>query len=409
MYFEVQKSPFPIDPGLEIASRERSADLFGADQLLPDPDQVANRLGYSTADWISVLRFLQTDPHVWACCQSRKAGTLSREWEIVEPERNAESRPLEVIERWAGTLDMYRIMSDILDAVFFGMAPIEIVWQTDGNLWLPAGVTGKPPEWFAFGYDGRLRFLSRHDQWQGETLPDHKFLLPCHGAGYFNPYGERVLSRCYWPITWKRAAQKFWAILTEKYGVPWVAGKVPPGTDDDVRDALIAKLQSMVQDAVVVLNDDEAIEFHQPVAAGRSGGGIFEELVRQCDYQISKAILGQTLSTDSGQGGGSYALGRVHGEVRQDLIEGDKRMVEKTMSTLLEWICRLNFPQASPPLFRLHREEDIRKERADRDRILGEALNRTNLSFSRTYFEKTYNLDPSWLEENPHPDKDENR
>ncbi|CAH8721641.1 DUF935 domain-containing protein [Paenibacillus melissococcoides] len=44
---------------------------------------------------------------------------------------------------------------------------------------------------------------------------------------------------------------------------------------------------------------------------------VYESLARYCDEQISKAVLGQTLTSDSG--GGSFAQSKTHNEVRHDL------------------------------------------------------------------------------------------
>jgi len=405
MFFanEIKNLPYKVDITHEFAPRERTVDYMGVEWILPDPDQVAYKLGKSTSEWIPILRFLQSDPHVWACCQSRKSGTLCREWEIVNPEQPGQNqkRANDAIRAWADTVDMYRIMSDILDAIFFGMAPTEVIWKEDGGLWLPDTVEGKPTEWFAFSPKNELRFLSRDHQLEGEPVPDNKILLPAHGASYYNPYGERVLSRCYWPITWKRAAQKFWAILTEKYGIPWVYGRVPKAADNDVRAALVEKLQAMVQDGVAVVNDDESIDFGRPGGV-QLNATIFSALVAEQDSQISKAILGQTLTTDSGQdGSGSYALGKVHSDVRADLLEGDERLVQNTMDTLIGWIVTLNFPGAKPPFFRLHRDEDIQAERATRDKVLTEIM--SGHRFTKEYFEQQYNILPDWLEEAPQP------
>ena len=384
----------------EIAVRERALDWTGFDSLLPDPDAVAEKKGYDTASWLPVLRFLLTDPHVWACYQSRKSGTLSREWEIRPAGNGNRARDLAALEQireWMGSIEVDGVISDALEAPFFGLAPLEIVWRR-GDRWFPEKITGRPPEWFAFGPGGDLRFLSRDRQFQGETLPPKKFLAARHGASYRNPYGERLLSRCFWPVTFKRASLKFWSIFTEKYGMPWITGKVPRGTDDEERAEVLAMLQDMVQDAVAVINDDEAIEILEQ-GGKTASADIYERLARHADYQISKAVLGQTLTTETGDGGGgSYALGQVHSEVRADLLEQDQRMVATVFNTLFRWICELNFPEVAPPVFGFHEKENVRLERAERDLKLTQAMKESHLGLTRQYWETNYNLDPNWIE-----------
>ena len=56
---------------------------------------------------------------------------------------------------------------------------------------------------------------------------------------------------------------------------------------------------------------------------------IYERLARYCDEQISKAVLGQTLTSDSG--GGSYAQSKTHNDVRHDLTVADAKALAVTI------------------------------------------------------------------------------
>ena len=60
-----------------------------------------------------------------------------------------------------------------------------------------------------------------------------------------------------------------------------------------------------------------------------SSTDLYERLARYCDEQISKAVLGQTLTSDSG--GGSYAQSKTHNEVRHDLTVADCKALASTL------------------------------------------------------------------------------
>jgi SPP1 gp7 family putative phage head morphogenesis protein len=369
----------------EIAPRSRSFDWMGIMGLLPDPDPVLAKLGLD----ITVYRQLLSDAHVWSCVQSRKSGTLSCEYEIREPAKGGvrtSKKAHQMIEDMMDQLDVYQIITDMLEAPFFGMSPIEVIWQA-GSAWLPERIVGKPPEWFAFDADNRLRFLSIDNMVDGEELPPYKFLLPRHHATYQNPYGERVLSRCFWPVTFKRGGFKFWAIFTEKYGMPWIIGKVPRQTNDTERGLLLTRLVNMVQDAVAVINNDESVEITE--AAGKTASAdIYEKLISVSNREISKAILGQTLTTELDKGG-SFAATKEHMEVRADLVDQDKRMVSAAFNRLFSWVTELNFSGAVPPVFAFYEEEDIQKDRSDRDT----QLTSQGVRFKPKYYQRTYNLE----------------
>jgi SPP1 gp7 family putative phage head morphogenesis protein len=77
--------------------------------------------------------------------------------------------------------------------------------------------------------------------------------------------------------------------------------------------------------------------------AGSIGGG-FEILCDKCDQQISKAILGQTLTTQEGQKSGSYALGKVHADVRSDILIADGKWTDTIFNwQLIPWLASYNF------------------------------------------------------------------
>ena len=62
----------------EIVTRKRALNFYSLVNILPDPDIVLKKQGKD----IRVYKELLCDAHVFACCQSRKAGVLSLEWEI---------------------------------------------------------------------------------------------------------------------------------------------------------------------------------------------------------------------------------------------------------------------------------------------------------------------------------------
>ena len=213
-----------------------------------------------------------------------------------------------------------------------------------------------------------------------------KFLCPQSNPSYENPYGERTLSRVFWPVTFKKGGLKFWVIFTEKYGIPHLIGKHPRGASEEETDRLAGLLEQMVQDAIAVIPDDSSVEIQE--ANKSSSAEIFEKLMDKMNAEISKAILGQTLTTEVGSTG-SYAASNTHFAVRQDIIDADKKMVEKTINKLIQWIYEINFSNKDVPVFEMFEVEDIDLGLAQRDKILSE----TGVKFTKDYFIKNYGLE----------------
>lgn len=364
----------------EIATRKRSINYYSlGTSYLPDPDIVLRKQGKD----MKVYKELLCDSHVFACVQSRKAGVLSLEWDInrgLDKDETAE-KIVQLLKR----LDIDKVISDILDASLFGFQPIEIIWGKVDNLVVPIELKSKPPEWFCFDEENKLKFRSK-EHYFGEELPPKKFLCPQSNPSYENPYGERTLSRVFWPVTFKKGGLKFWVVFTEKYGIPHLIGKHPRGASKEETDTLADLLENMVQDAIAVIPDDSSVEIQE--ANKSSSAEIFEKLIDKMNGEISKAILGQTLTTEIGSSG-SYAASNTHMQVRQDIIDADKKLVERTINQLLQWIYQINFSSAEVPVFELYAPEDVDLTLAQRDKILSE----TGVKFTKEYFIKAYGFD----------------
>ena len=364
----------------EIATRKRALNFYSLANILPDPDIVLKKQGKD----IRIYKELLCDPHVFACTQSRKAGVLSLDWEInrgLDKDQNAED-----VEKLLKKLDVQRLISDILDATLFGFQPLEIIWKKDksGHI-MPERITAKPPEWFCFDDDNNLKFRTK-ENYYGEVVPAKKFLLAQNNPSYNNPYGERTLSRVFWNVTFKKGGLKFWVVFTEKYGMPHLIGKHPRGSTKEETNSLADMLEDMVQDAIAVIPDDSSIEIQE--ASKSSSAEIYEKLIDKMNTEISKAILGQTLTTEIGSTG-SYAAANTHMQVRQDIIDSDKKLVEGVINQLIQWIYEINFANAEVPVFELYEPEDVDLTLAQRDKILSD----TGVKFTKEYFIKNYGLE----------------
>lgn len=371
----------------EIATRRNSYNFMAFLSYLPDPDPILKKQGRD----IEVYRELMYDPHVSACVQSRKNGVLSMEWSIDRKEKK-KSKQAGLIEDIFKNIDIYTIMSEMLNAPYYGFQPLEVLWKREGKYIVPSNVIAKPPEWFCFKEEDNSLLFKSKNKIDGEEVPAKKFLVPRHDATYDNPYGRRIMSSVLWPATFKKGGLKFWVVFAEKYGMPTIWGKVPRGTDKPDIDKLEISLENAVQDAILVTPDDTSVEFLN--ADGKSANSqIYGELIQACNTEISKAILGQTLTTEQGKVG-SQALGKVHADVRGDFLNTDKRLVENTFKQFIKWICELNFNDGIEPVFSLWKEEDVDKALAERDKILSE----TGVKFSKQYYIKNYGFEETDFE-----------
>lgn len=371
----------------EVATSLKAGYTYSLSEILPDPDPILRKIGADVQTYTEI----RSDAKVAACVESRKAGCLAMQWDLTGD--NETEQATAAIKDALLRLDMPRLISEILDAFLWGFQPLEIMWEEQQGLILPRSVVGKPPHWFVFDAANNLRFRSLGSA-SGELLPERKFLLAQHHPTYTNPYGDKILPRCFWPVTFKRGGLRWWVTSTEKFGMPFVIGKVPRGTDTAEQEQLLETLDQLVQDAIAILPNDSQIEILDGNQGKTSSStSPHKDLIDHCNTEIALAIVGQTLSSEVGSTG-SYAASKTHNEVREEIVAGDKRMVERALQQLVAWTYELNWGQGRPPQFGLYLPDDVDKVLAERDKILTE----TGIKFTHDYYVKAYGLDEADFE-----------
>lgn len=362
----------------QIATRDRSIDYLGMSLVLPNPDPILKARGED----IRVYRELRSDAHVAGCIRRRKSAVKALEWGLDRDK--ARSRVAKNIMAIFADLDLEQIISQITDAVLYGYQPMEIEWRKVGGLVVPVDLQSKPPEWFCYDTANNLRFKTKAHPYEGEELPERKFIVARQDATYANPYGFPDLSVCFWPLAFKKGGVKFWVSFAEKYGTPWAVGKLPRGAPQADMDALADQLAAMVQDAVAVVPDDGSVEIIE--AAGKSASAdLYERLVMFCRSEISIALTGtnQTVEANSNRASATAGL-----EVADDLRDGDAGIVAATLNQLIRWTCEINWGGVDRPVFSLWDEEAQGGQRIARDKSLTDS----GVKFTNSYWQRSYDL-----------------
>lgn len=118
--------------------------------------------------------------------------------------------------------------------------------------------------------------------------------------------------------------------------------------------------------------------------------GFYERLARYCDEQISKAILGQTLTSDSG--GGGYAQSKTHNDVRHDLTVADCKALASTLRRdLIRPLCIFNFGEDKRiPYIRFDCEES--EDLTQTATILGTLIEKVGLRIPTSFVYKKFSI-----------------
>ena len=99
----------------------------------------------------------------------------------------------------------------------------------------------------------------------------------------------------------------------------------------------------------------------------------YESLIEFCNREMSKRVVGQTLTTDSGVKSGSYALGQIHAQVRDDIVKADAaRLAYFLRKTVFYPLTAFNFgPDVPPPFikFKIENSSDLLMKGPDYPRV----------------------------------------
>lgn len=224
---------------------------------------------------------------------------------------------------------------DMLDALAKGYSLHEIMWDVSEGQAMVAALKWIHPQKVTYCESLTPRVLTEAEPSHGEDLQPFKWIYHRHKArsGYDTRAG--IMRTCTWMYLFKNFTIKDWVSFSETYGQPLRVGKYSPSASEADKESLLQAVRAIGAEAAGIISKNTEIEFIQAVRTG--GLNVYETLAKFCDAQMSKAILGQTLTSEAGgeKGQGSQALGKVHNDVRLDLLKADAKALGRTLTSQL--------------------------------------------------------------------------
>ncbi|WP_310649426.1 DUF935 family protein [Thermomonas sp. S9] len=227
--------------------------------------------------------------------------------------------------------------------------------ETAGGVWYPREIVPREAHWFAFDRDtGRLLRLVDGSA-EGAGIPPYRMIVHAPPLSAGIPLLGGVARSALWAWVFKSYAMRDWARFCELFGQPIRVGKYHQGASPDDVAVLKQAAFSLGSDAAAVIPQEMALELIESGSKSASAD-LYHTLIDYLDRQVSKAVLGQTMTTDDGS---SLAQARVHAEVRADILRADARAMAATLTRdLIAPIVRLNVGEDAPlPILTLRVDE----------------------------------------------------
>ena len=270
----------------------------------------------SRIDLIRVYKELVLDAHLFSVMQQRKNKVLARGFKMVDASGEVDDDATELLKAdW-----VHKFIDYSLDAVFYGYSLIEfgpIVNDEFTKLQIvPREYVIPNNQTFTTTLAGTAQPFNvpPFDNW---TI----FVGDPGDLGLLNKAAPLVL--------WKRLVMAVWAEYNELYGVPIRVGKTA-SRDPDVRQNLEDMLTNLGASAWGLFDEDDHIEIISGIKVG--GQATYKDFIAMADAQLSKLIVGQTMTTEDGA---SRSQAEVHAAILESFTGNDLKAVSYCINNKL--------------------------------------------------------------------------
>ena len=278
----------------------------------------------------------ERDAHIYAEMTKRKMAVAQLDWEL-RPSNNTGAREKKDIKNLQtlidDKLDIETLVFNMADGIGHGFSALEIQWQKDSSgYWMPESITPRPQRWFMVDRETKSILRLRDTTIDGADLVTYGWLIHQHSSKTGTIATQGLYRALALPYLFKNFATKNWLRFCELYAVP-IRVLFHHEKDMVKKNALLDAMRAMGQNGVALLEGGMQDDLKTVDAAKGEGQG-FLNLIQWCEGSVSKAILGGTLTSDSGKNG-NYATASVHDQVRNEIRDHDAKQIAETLTRQL--------------------------------------------------------------------------
>ena len=263
------------------------------------------------------------DPHITACIEQRKNLILGCDFIVVDKSRKEnEEKTLLIKKKW-----FREFISYSLDSTYWGHSLIQfedIITRNGIDEFRECELVPrqyvKPEFHFVMSSIASLP----PDGIDYTTIPYSDWCVP---VGKSRDLG--LLLKLTPLYIWKKNALGAWAEFIEKFGSPVRVGKTD-STDLESVNNMESMLKNMGTAAWGLFKTDDVIEFIE--SKHSDAFMVFDKMIERCNSEISKLILGQTMTTDNGS---SRSQAEVHERVLEQAAERDEQFIYSVLNDQL--------------------------------------------------------------------------
>lgn len=340
----------------------------------------------------------EKDPHLFAVANTRRLALTGLEWRIVSAaeirkgvDPGAAEEAADYCRESLAILDTFdEVLQHLSLAVGRNIAIAELIWEViDGDLKVSSI---EPVDFTRIVFDelDSPRILTDEDPMDGMVLPPNKFIVHTPHSTSGHPIRGGLLRVTSMAYLAKNLALKDWMIFAELFGMPVRVAQYEPSASAEEKREMLDMLDSLGSNAAGIFSRAVDLKFLE--ANRGTPGPPYGNLIDFLNREMSKAWLGQTLTTETTGVSGSFAASIVHEEVRKDLQADDIRKEGRTLRRdLLAPLVRFKFgPSVPVPYFR--RKLEMPADTQALAEVLDQAVNRLGIKVPAAWAHETLGI-----------------
>ncbi len=376
----IDRYPIVIGPGLSLAY---ISSIFRL-----------SLVGYRQ-QYVDLLdELLEKEPHGFSVVSKRVLSVAGGQLELT-PAEDVDDSEVELAKEICKACtravraipDLAQHLAALSWATYYSLAALETHWEADAHgFWAPARLSfvhsrrlafPVSGSWDLFIWDqGNIGVPSSYGTTPttsgtyGLRVKDFPGKFVVHAPQIRGNYPTRDgLGRqlAYW-FALKLIATRGAPQYLERFAKPWPEAVFKTGTDgnpgrpaskEDI-DRAVTALKEMGAGTLASWVHPDTVELNLKTPDQGRPKLTFREWIEICNAEISKAVLGGTLTTEVGSTGGNRALGDTQKKGELTVYKQDARMLADTLRRdLVSWIVKLNYPgfERLTPCVSIHVED----------------------------------------------------
>ena len=328
---------------------------------------------------LNIYADLILDPHLSSVLQTRKINVLGKPFKVVDAAGQENPKLTKLLTRpW-----FRQLCEHAMESKFYGHSLVEFSTPVDGEFHQVTLINRQyvfPEAHLVRSMPGMIVGVDYEND--PEYAPWILEIGGRHDLGLLLKAGPSVI--------WKKTVLGAWSDFTEMFGTPYRA--VSGSVDGPQMDTLNTMMANMGQAGYGIFPEGVKLDFIAPSTGNEK---VFDVFINRINSELSKLVLGQTMTTDSGS---SKSQGEVHERVADAYTRDDATWLTEWLNeTLLPFLLVHGYPLAGYA-FEFDDTESLSK--TEQFAIVSGIMKDSGYQVSKKYLEDTFGV---VLEDKPVP------